>query len=67
MWANVLTKLLQGQKFRDMRAFLQNSPQDYNDDNEIKQSMNPQDVASLGKCVDERITLSHECLGRRGF
>jgi hypothetical protein len=23
MWADVLTKLLQGQKFRDMRAFLQ--------------------------------------------
>jgi hypothetical protein len=24
MWADVLTKPLQGQKFRDMRAFLQN-------------------------------------------
>jgi hypothetical protein len=32
MWANVLTKPLQGQKFRDMRAFLQNCPRDYDDD-----------------------------------
>jgi hypothetical protein len=31
MWANVLTKPLQGQKFRDMRAFLQNCPRDYAD------------------------------------
>ncbi len=29
MWADVLTKHLQGQKFRDMRAFLQNCPRDY--------------------------------------
>ena len=28
MWADVLTKPLQGQKFRDMCAFLQNCPQD---------------------------------------
>jgi hypothetical protein len=26
IWADVLTKPLQGQKFRDMRAFLQNCP-----------------------------------------
>jgi hypothetical protein len=26
MWADILTKPLQGQKFRDMRAFLQNCP-----------------------------------------
>jgi hypothetical protein len=32
MWADVLTKPLQGQKFRDMRAFLQNFPRDYDDD-----------------------------------
>ncbi len=31
MWADVLTKLLQGQKFRDMHAFLQNCLRDYND------------------------------------
>jgi hypothetical protein len=52
MWADVLTKLLQGQKFRDMWVFIQNCPQDYDDDKE-KKSMNPQDVASLRECVDE--------------
>jgi hypothetical protein len=34
VWADVLTKPLQGQKFRDMRAFLQNCPRDYDDDTE---------------------------------
>jgi hypothetical protein len=34
MWADVPTKPLQGQKFRDMRAFLQNCPRDYDDDTE---------------------------------
>jgi hypothetical protein len=32
MWADVLTKLLQGQEFRDMRVFLQNCSWDYNND-----------------------------------
>jgi hypothetical protein len=36
MWADVLTKPLHGQKFRDMRAFLQNCPRDYGDDIELK-------------------------------
>jgi hypothetical protein len=53
MWADVLTKPLQGQKFRDMRAFLQNCPQDYNNDNKLKKSMNLHDVASLRECVSE--------------
>ncbi len=53
MWVGVLTKPLQGQKFRDMQAFLQNCPQDYNNDNKTNQSMNPQDVASLQECADE--------------
>ncbi len=53
MWADILTKLLQGKKFRDMQAFLQNCPQDYNNDNKLKKSMNPQDVASLQECVGE--------------
>ncbi len=35
MWADVQTKPLQGQKFRDMRAFLQNCPRDYDDDVEL--------------------------------
>jgi hypothetical protein len=60
MWADVLTKPLQGQKFRDMRAILQNCPRDYNDDIELNidqlawKSMNQQvkTVASLQECVD---------------
>jgi hypothetical protein len=32
MWADVLTKPLQRQKFRDMRAFLQNCSRSYDDD-----------------------------------
>jgi hypothetical protein len=32
MWADVLTKPPQGQMFRDMQAFLQNSSSDYDDD-----------------------------------
>jgi hypothetical protein len=53
MWADILTKPLQGQKFRDMWVFLQNCPQGYDNDNKIKQMMNPQDVASSWECVDE--------------
>ena len=36
MRADVLTKPLQGQKFRDMRAFLQNCPRDYDNDVELQ-------------------------------
>ena len=54
MWADVLTKPLQGQKFRDMRAFLQNFPRDYDNDTEQNNLMNPQDVASSRECVGER-------------
>ncbi len=57
MWADVLTKLLQGQKFRNMHAFLQNCPRDYNDDVEFQLSMKAQDVASLRECVDEHAKL----------
>ncbi len=32
MWANILTKPLQGSKFRTMRAFLMNCPLDYSED-----------------------------------
>ena len=53
MWAVVLTKSLQGQKFRDMQAFLQNCPQDYKDDTGVASPMTPQDVASLRECVGE--------------
>jgi len=53
MWTDVLTKLLQGQKFRYMCAFLQNCPRDYDDVTEMK----PQDVASSRECVDEHAKL----------
>ncbi len=36
MWADVLTKPLQGQKFREMCAFLQNCPRDYDEDFELR-------------------------------
>ncbi len=55
MWADVLTKPLQGKKFRDMCAFLQNCPRDYDDDIEQQsdESMNHQALAdaSLRECV----------------
>jgi hypothetical protein len=65
MWANVLTKPLQGQKLRDMRAFLQNCPRDYDDDVELqtdqlaRRSMNQQvkTVASSRECVGEQTNL----------
>jgi hypothetical protein len=61
MWADVLTKPLQGQKFRDMRAFLQNCPRDYNDDIELQnnplaqQTMNHQVITNVSyrECVGE--------------
>ena len=52
MWADVLTKPLQGQKFREMRAFLQNCATDYDDDAEAKGTMKPRDIASSRECVD---------------
>ena len=74
MWADVLTKPLQGQKFRDMRAFLQNCPRDYDDDVELqtdqlaRRSMNQQvkTVASSRECVGELANLARENLRRRG-
>jgi hypothetical protein len=36
MWADIRTKPLQGQKFRDMRAFLQNCSRDYDDNAELR-------------------------------
>ncbi len=36
-----------------MQAFLQNCPQDYEDDTEVASPMMPQDVASLWECVGE--------------
>ncbi len=61
MWADVLTKPLQGQKFRDMQAFLQNCPRDYDDDIELqnnplaRQMMNHQVTTNVSsrECVEE--------------
>ena len=74
MWANVLTKPLQGQKFRDMRAFLQNCPRDYDDDIELqtdqlaRRSINQQakTVASLWEWVGEPVNLLREKMSRGG-
>ncbi len=60
MWADVLTKPLQGQKFRDMQAFLQNCQRDYDDDIKLnidqlaRKLMNQKvkTVASSLECVD---------------
>ena len=52
MWADILTKPLQGQKFRDMRAFFQNCPRDYDNDAELELLTKPQYVASSRECVD---------------
>jgi hypothetical protein len=41
MWADVLTKPLQGSKFRVMRAFLMNCPADYAEDIPFVPSDNP--------------------------
>ena len=47
-----LTKPLQGQKFRDMWAFLQNCAKNYANSTEAKETIKLQDVASSQKCVD---------------
>ncbi len=68
MWADVLTKPLQGQKFRHMRAFLQNCSQDYDNNTELQtdklaqRSMNQQvkTVASPWECVGELGNLTQE-------
>jgi hypothetical protein len=63
MWVDVLTNPLQGKKFRDMQAFLQNCPRDYDDDIELqndplaRQTMNHQveTNVSLRECVGEHL------------
>jgi hypothetical protein len=62
MWADVLTKPLQGQLFRDMRAFRKNCSRDYDDDLERQEDeqahhMMKQQVATVSsswECVDEQ-------------
>jgi hypothetical protein len=60
MWADVLTKPLQGQKFRDMRAFLQNCPRDY--DNDIDLQNDPLARQMMNHQVKINVS-SRECVG----
>jgi hypothetical protein len=72
MWADVLTKPLQGQKFRDMRAFLQNCSRSYDDNIELQTDelarkslkLQVKTVASLRECVGERTKSTREKKGR---
>jgi hypothetical protein len=73
MWADILTKPLQGHKFRDMRAFLQTCSRDYDNDAELLtdklawRSMNQQvkTVASSRECVGELANLTREKMRKR--
>ncbi len=73
IWADVLTKPLQGQKFRDMGAFLQNCSQDCNTNAELqtnklaRRSMNQRvkTVVSLRECVGELANLTREKMRKR--
>jgi hypothetical protein len=67
MWADVLTKPLQGQKIRDMCAFLQNCSRSYDDNIELEtdklaqKSLKQQvKVASLQECVGEHMKNARE-------
>ncbi len=68
MLADVLTKPLQGQKFRDMHAFLQNCSWDYNNNIKLQTDklawrlVNQQvkTVASPQECVGELANLTLE-------
>ncbi len=72
MWADVLTKILQGQKFRDMRSFLQNCSRSYDDDIELQTGklahklLKPQvkTAASSRECVGERMKSTRGKKGR---
>jgi hypothetical protein len=63
MWAEVL-KPLWGQKFRDMRAFLQNCPQDYDDDVELQTD---QLAGRLMIQQAKTVASSWECVGEQTF
>jgi hypothetical protein len=73
MWADILTKPLQGQKFRDMCAFLQNCSRDYNNNVELQndklawRSVNQQvkTVASPQECVGELANLTRGKIRKR--
>ncbi len=71
-WADVLTKPLQGQKFRDMRVFLQNCSRSYDDNIELQTDkvaqklLKPQvkTVASSRECVGECMKSTRKKKGR---
>jgi hypothetical protein len=60
MWADVLTKPLQGQKFRDMCAFLQNCPRNYDDNIELQTDKL---AWKLMKQQVDTVASSRECVG----
>jgi hypothetical protein len=72
MWADVFTKPLQGQKFRDMHAFLHNCSRSYDDNIELqtdklaRKLLKPQvkTVASSRDCVGERTKSTREKKGQ---
>ncbi len=62
MQADVLTNPLQGQKIRDMQAFLQNCQRDYDDD--IKLQNNPLARQTMNHQVTTNVSL-RECVGEQ--
>ncbi len=60
MWADVLTKPLQGQKFRDMHAFLQNCSRSFDDDIELQTDKL---ARKLLKQQVKTVASSRECVG----
>jgi hypothetical protein len=73
MWADVLTKPLQGEKIRDMCAFLQNCSRDYDDNAELRtdelawrlMNQRVKTVASQRECVGELANLTQEKMRKR--
>ncbi len=62
MWADVLTKPLQGQMFRDMRAFLQNCSRGYDDDLKLQQD---EQAHQSTKEQVATVPSSRECVGTK--
>ncbi len=62
MWADVLTKPLQGQLFRDMRAFLQNCSRDYDDNLERQED---EQAHHMMKQQVTTVTSGRECVGEQ--
>ena len=75
MCLDVLTKPLQGQQFRIMRAMIMNCPVDYdetrkqNKDDDTKQTMIPQNksVMSSQECVGNGTKIPHTILPDQGY